>query len=75
MISYYTRPGEVYVKINSETFEIVNVLSLPTQKTISKMDNQQYYELIMSNISSWPTIDEQTFNAKYQEVLSILNNL
>lgn len=75
MINYYLRPGNALVRINTDTKEIVNILNLPIQKTISKLDNEQYYNTIVNEASSWPTSDEQTFNSNYQEVLSILSNL
>ena len=73
MINYYKRPGDVHVKINNETFEITNVLNLPTQKTISILNSQEYYNMIISNISTWQSSDEVTFNNIKSEVLSILN--
>jgi NADH:ubiquinone oxidoreductase subunit D len=75
MKNYYIRPGGAYVRIDNDTKEIINILNHETQKTISKLDNLDYYNSIMIQIQSWEISDETTFNNMYNVVLSKINNL
>lgn len=75
MINYYIRPGQVFVKINTSTKQITNVINLPVQKTISTLNNEDYYNTIMNQIQLWNVSDENTFNTNYNEVYNYLNNL
>lgn len=75
MINYYLRPGNVYVRINESTKEIVNILNHPEQKTISKLTGTDYYNFIMTQINSYTSSDKATFDEAYNTVLSQLNNL
>ncbi len=75
MKTYYNRAGNVYVEIDSETKQIINVLIIPTQKTISIINNIEYYNMISTQLNSWTLIDEITFKSKFDEVLNQLNNL
>lgn len=68
MISYYLRPGDVYVKINSETKEIINVVNTPIQKTISKLSDETYYNNVIVQLENWVVSDETTFTTNYNEV-------
>lgn len=68
MISYYLRTGNVYVKINSETKQIVNVVNTPMQKTISKLEDETYYNNIVLQLENWVISDENTFTTNYNEV-------
>ena len=73
MINYYVRQGVVYVKIDHTTKEIINVLNLPTQKTISRINGEDYYNNIMNQVSSWSETDEVTFNSVKSDVLNNLS--
>lgn len=75
MNNYYIRPGQVFVKINTSTKQIINVLNLPIQKTISVLNNEDYYNTIVNQIMTWESTDEITFNNNYNEVYTYLNNL
>jgi hypothetical protein len=68
MISYYLRTGNVYVKINSETKEIINVVNTPIQKTISKLSDETYYNNVILQLENWVVSDETTFTTNYNEV-------
>ena len=68
MISYYLRTGNVYVKINSETKQIVNVVNTPMQKTISKLEDETYYNNVILQLENWVVSDETTFTTNYNEV-------
>ena len=68
MISYYLRTGNVYVKINSETKEIINVVNTSIQKTISKLEDETYYNNIILQLENWVVSDETTFITNYNEV-------
>ena len=68
MISYYLRTGNVYVKINSETKQIVTVVNTPMQKTISKLEDETYYNNIVLQLENWVISDENTFTTNYNEV-------
>lgn len=67
MISYYLRTGNVYVKINSETKEIINVVNTTTQKTISKLEDENYYNNIVLQLENWVVSDENTFTINYNQ--------
>jgi len=43
MINYYIRPGGAIVKIDDSSKVIDLVLNIPTQKTLSQIDNIDYY--------------------------------
>jgi len=73
MKNYYKRPGEVYVSIDTDTKEIINVLNLPQQKTISKLNSQEYYDKIIIEASNWETANEQSFTDVKTQVLALLN--
>lgn len=75
MKNYYIRPGQVYVRIDSDTKQITNLLMATTQKTISVLNNEDYYNTITNQAITWTIIDEYTFNQKYNEVFTYLNNL
>jgi hypothetical protein len=75
MKNYYLRPDQVYVRIDNDTKEIINVLNHGTQKTLSKLNNVDYYNNIITQASNWTVSDEATFNNMYNIVLSNLNNL
>ncbi len=67
MINYYTRPDGAHVKVNTETKTVVNVLNIPTQKTISQIDNEEYYNNMLPQFSSTYTpIDEATYVAAFE---------
>ena len=68
MISYYLRTGNVYVKINSETKEIINLVNTPIQKTISKLSDETYYNNVILQLENWVVSDENTFTTNYNEV-------
>ena len=72
MISYYLRTGNVYVKINSETKEIVNVVNTSIQKTISKLVDESYYNNITLQLENWQVSDEVVFTTNYNEVKNII---
>jgi hypothetical protein len=72
MINYYLRPDKCLVKIDDSTKEIINVLNIPIQKTISKINNDSYYDSIISQVTSWQVSDENTYVTNYNEVLSLL---
>jgi len=73
MINYYVRQEVVYVRINHTTKEIINVLNLPIQKTVSRIIGDEYYNNIMTQIGSWTETDEVTFNSKKDEVMTNLS--
>jgi len=76
MKTYYIRGGgQVYVQIDSSTKKIINVVNIPTQKGISVLENIDYYNTIMTQINTWVTTDENTFNNIYNVILTELNNL
>jgi len=75
MKTYYLRPGNALVRIDSDTKEIVNVLDVQQQKTISKLSSEEYYNTITSQVSGWTQSNETTFNTTYNEVLNSINNL
>lgn len=75
MKTYYSRTDNVYVEIDSESKQIINVLILPTQKTISILNSIEYYNMILSQVNNWKLIDEITFKSKFDEVLNQMNNL
>ena len=72
MINYYLRPGNVYVKINLQTKEIVNVLNTNVQKTISKLNDDAYYNNVTLQVENWQVSDEITFITNYNEVKNII---
>jgi len=72
MKTYYLRFENVYVKVDSITKEVVNVIKFPTQKSITKLNSQDYYNTIINQIDTWTIIDEATFSENYNEVLAYL---
>jgi hypothetical protein len=67
MINYYTRPDGAHIKVDTETKTIVNVLNIPTQKTISQISNEDYYNHIGQQISdTYTPIDEATYIAAFE---------
>lgn len=74
MINYYLRPGNVFVKIDHTTYEIVNVLNSTTKQSVSKLNKKDYYDLIVSELSGWTESNETAFTDIKSEVLTLLNN-
>ena len=72
MISYYLRQSVVFVKIDHNTKEVINILNLPEQKTISKLNSEEYYNNIVAQVPTWTESDETTFNQKKAEVLQLI---
>lgn len=75
MKTYYLRPGYAIVRVDSESKEIVQVLNLQKHKRISKLDGNEFYNTIATQVTGWTASDEITFNSTYNEVLSSINNL
>ena len=75
MKTHYIRTGGVYVEIDSDSKLIKNVLNTPTQKTISVLNNLDYYNTIMTYVDTWTITDENTFKTNYDEVFNYMNNL
>ena len=75
MKTYYIRTGQVYVQIDSDSKKIVNVVNTSTQKTISVLDNFDYYNTIMTHVNTWVIIDENTFKTNYDKVFNYMNNI
>lgn len=70
MINYFIRPGDAYVKVDTETKTIDLVLNLTTQKTLSSLTGSvDYYNNIVSASANWATTDETTYNANKTAVL------
>lgn len=68
MISYYSRPDGANVKMNDETKEVVLVLVLPVQKTISQINNPEYYDRMTQELEKWTVSDETSFNEVFNTV-------
>ncbi len=75
MINYYLRADGAYVRLNTETKEIINLVNFSTQKTIPKLNNESYYNTILEQIPNWSVSDESTFNSNLIEVTDSLNIL
>lgn len=67
MINYYVRPDGAHVKVDTETKMVVNVLNIPTQKTISHIVNEEYYNNMLPQFSTTYTpTDEATYIAAFE---------
>lgn len=67
MINYYVRPDGAHVKVDTETKTVVNVLNIPTQKTISQIVNEEYYNNMLPQFSTTYTpTDETTYTAAFE---------
>jgi|LakMenEpi03Aug12_release.lakeMendotaPanAssembly.Ray.scaffolds.fasta_scaffold3043926_1 hypothetical protein len=74
MINYYIRPGGAIVKIDDSSKVIDLVLNIPTQKTLSQIDNIDYYNQTMNLVSGWTVSDQVTYETNKTAVLQVLNN-
>lgn len=74
MINYYVRPGGAILKIDDSTKIIDLVLNSPTQKTLSQVDNIDYYNQTTQLISGWTVSDQVTYETNKTAVLQVLNN-
>jgi hypothetical protein len=72
MQNYFIRPGGAYIKIDSETKLIDLILNTETQKTVSNMNDINYYNTTVSASVEWPTTDQTTFDTNRTEVLNYL---
>ena len=72
MQNYFIRPGGAYIKIDSETKLIDLILNAETQKTVSNMNDINYYNTIVSASVEWPTTDQTIFDTNRTEVLNYL---
>lgn len=67
MINYYVRPDGAHVKVDTETKMVVNVLNIPTQKTISQIVNEEYYNTMLPQFSTTYTpTNEATYTAAFE---------
>lgn len=73
MINYYIRQGGALVKIDDSTKIVDLVLNLPTQKTLSRVDDITYYNQIIGMVSGWTVSDQITYETNKTEVLQVLN--
>lgn len=73
MINYYVRPGGVILKIDDSTKIIDLVLNSPTQKTLSQVDNIDYYNQTTQLISGWTVSDQATYETNKTAVIQALN--
>lgn len=73
MINYYVRPGGAILKIDDSTKIIDLVLNSPTQKTLSQVDNIDYYNQTTQLISGWTVSDQVTYETNKTVVLQALN--
>ena len=74
MINYYIRPGGALLKIDDSTKIIDLVLNIPTQKTVSQVDNIDYYNQTVELISGWTVSDQVTYETNKTAVIQALNN-
>ncbi len=75
MTSYYVRPDGAYVKADSETKTIVNLLDIPLQKTISQITNPEYYDRMASEFPNWTVSDEAAYTAAFNTVKAAIPGL
>lgn len=73
MINYYVRPGGAILKIDDSTKIIDLVLNSPTQKTLSQVDNIDYYNQTVELISGWTVSDQVTYETNKTAVIQALN--
>ena len=73
MINYYVRPGGAILKIDDSTKIIDLVLNSPTQKTLSQVDNIDYYNQTTQLISGWTVSDQVTYETNKTAVIQALN--
>jgi len=73
MINYYVRPGGAIVKIDDSSKVIDLVLNIPTQKTLSQIDNIDYYNQTMNLVSGWTVSDQFTYETNKTAVIQALN--
>lgn len=75
MINYFIRPGNAYVKIDTDTEIVSLVLNISTQKTISVIaNNPDYYNSMVSASASWSVSDQSTFDTNKTEVLTYISD-
>lgn len=75
MINYHIRPGDTFVKIDTDTQIIDLVLNAPKQQTLSTIqNNQQYYDMTIQQAATWPTTDQATYESNRTAVLQFLSN-
>lgn len=74
MINYYIRPGGALLKIDDSTKIIDLVLNTPTQKTVSQVDNIDYYNQTVELISGWTVSNQVTYETNKTAVIQALNN-
>ena len=74
MINYYIRPGGALLKIDDSTKIIDLVLNIPTQKTVSQVDNIDYYNQTVELISGWTVSNQVTYETNKTAVIQALNN-
>lgn len=75
MRNYYQLPVGLFVRTDEDTKEVVNVLNSPIQKTISKLNNPDYYDKVTGNSAIMSPSDSATFDANYQEVMLHISGL
>lgn len=73
MINYYIRTTGLYIKVDTETEIVDLVLNIPTQKTLSKIDNPEYYQNTLETLSGWTVSDQVTYETNKTVVLQALN--
>jgi len=72
MINYYVRPDGAHVKVNTETKEVTLALSIPVQKTLSYINNPEYYDRMVLDLDKWPVSDEAAFTAAFNAIKVVL---
>lgn len=73
MINYYIKTTGLYVKVDTETEVVDLVLNIQTQKTLSKVDNPEYYQNTLELLSGWTISDQVTYETNKNTVLQALN--
>ncbi len=75
MTEYYVWPGQSIMSLNHDTKEVINVLNIPNQSSIKKINELEFYNKMLTLIPNFQPTNEQVFRSTYQAALSNLNDL